>query len=131
MPRKTADANKAADNRTRDAYIIRSPARPGFRRYEEQMTGMGRSSNGLDDRRRKLLFRSWHRGTREMDLILGRFADTALAGLTQSEVDEYERLMDAPDPDLYAWITGERPTLPAHDSDLLRRIREFHSAAQP
>jgi antitoxin CptB len=95
------------------------------------MTGMGRSSNGLDDRRRKLLFRSWHRGTREMDLILGHFADTALSGLTQSEVDEYERLMDAPDPDLYAWITGEQPTPPAHDTDLLRRIRAFHGAPQP
>src|SRR5258705_165842 len=44
------------------------------------MTGSTRSSSGLDDRRKRLLFRCWHRGTRERDLILGRFADAELAG---------------------------------------------------
>ena len=50
----------------------------GFGR-DGQMTGTTRSSNGLDDRRKRLLFRCWHRGTREMDLILGRFADAEIA----------------------------------------------------
>ena len=39
------------------------------------MTGTQRSSADLDVRRRKILFRSWHRGIREMDLIMGQFAD--------------------------------------------------------
>ena len=53
------------------------------------MTGSTRSSGGLDDRRKRLLFRCWHRGTREMDLILGRFADTEIADLSDAEIDAY------------------------------------------
>ena len=50
------------------------------------MTGMTRSSEGLDPRRRKLLFMCWHRGIREMDLIMGRFADENIGVLSESEV---------------------------------------------
>ena len=52
------------------------------------MTGSTRSSDGLDARRRRLLFRSWHRGTREADLIMGRFADVHLATLNDAELDQ-------------------------------------------
>jgi antitoxin CptB len=90
------------------------------------MSGTTRSSDGLDPRRRRLLFRSWHRGIREMDLIMGRFADAHLSALTEPELDEYERLMEVPDPDLYAWISGERETPPEFDLVLLRRLRAFH-----
>ena len=55
------------------------------------MTGSTRSSGGLDDRRKRLLFRCWHRGTREMDLILGRFADAEIAELTDDELAELEQ----------------------------------------
>ena len=71
------------------------------------MTGSTRSSSGLDDRRKRLLFRCWHRGTREMDLILGRFADAEIAGLTDDELGQLEQLIEVPDPDLYAALTGE------------------------
>src|SRR5215471_8778723 len=73
------------------------------------MTGSTRSSLGLDDRRKRLLFRCWHRGTREMDLILGRFADAEIASLAEDELSELERLIEVPDPDLYAALTGDRP----------------------
>ena len=56
------------------------------------MTGTRISSEGLDERRRRLLFRSWHRGIREMDLVLGRFADAHIASLSEAELDEYEAL---------------------------------------
>ena len=71
------------------------------------MTGTTRSSEGLDLRRRKLLFRSWHRGMREMDLIMGGFADARVEHLSEPELAEFERLIDVPDRDLLAWITGE------------------------
>ena len=61
------------------------------------MTGTTRSSEGLDERRRRLLFRAWHRGMREMDLILGRFADANIDRLADRELDEFECLMDLPD----------------------------------
>src|SRR4030088_3572001 len=73
-----------------------------------KMTGSTRSSDGLDDRRKRLLFRCWHRGTREMDLILGRFADAEIAGLSDDEIARLECLIEVPDPDLYAALSGNR-----------------------
>src|SRR5579883_1463535 len=84
------------------------------------MTGTTRSSEGLDLRRRKLLFRSWHRGMREMDLIMGGFADARIASLNASELDEFERLIEVPDPDLLAWIIGDAVVPPDFDSALSR-----------
>jgi antitoxin CptB len=90
------------------------------------MTGSTKSSEGLDVRRRRLLFRSWHRGIREMDLIMGRFADAHLASLSDGELDAYERLIEVPDPDLYAWISGEAPAPAEYQTALLKRLRDFH-----
>lgn len=94
------------------------------------MTGTTRSSADLDPRRRKALFRSWHRGIREMDLILGSFADSSIAGLTDEELDQYEALMEAPDTDLYNWITGQTQTPEHHDTPVFRKILAFRQAMQ-
>jgi antitoxin CptB len=90
------------------------------------MTGSTRSSDGLDVRRRKLLFRSWHRGMREMDLVMGKFADAEISRLTEAELDEYERLLEVPDGELLVWITGEQEIPADHDGAVLRRLRAFH-----
>jgi len=87
------------------------------------MTGTTRSSDGLDDRRKRLLFRCWHRGTREMDLLLGRFADAEIAVLTDAELAELERLLEIPDPDLYAAVTGDKPLPAEFASALFERIK--------
>jgi antitoxin CptB len=91
------------------------------------MTGSTRSSSGLDDRRKRLLFRCWHRGTRELDLILGRFADIEIAGLTDGELTQLEHLIEAPDPDLYAALTGDKPLDPEYASALFDRIKAFRA----
>src|SRR5215469_2515586 len=57
-------------------------------------------TNLSDPRRKRLLFRSWHRGTREADLLLGSFAERHLAGFTPEQVDRYEVLLGAEDADL-------------------------------
>jgi antitoxin CptB len=93
----------------------------------EKMTGSTRSSGGLDDRRKRLLFRCWHRGTREMDLILGRFADAEIANLSDDELSELERLIEIPDPDLYAALTGDRPLAPDDAGVLFERIKSFRA----
>jgi antitoxin CptB len=93
------------------------------------MSGSTISSEGLDARRRRLLFRAWHRGMREVDLITGPFADAHLASLTESEVDEFERLMDVPEPELLAWVMGQEPTPQAFDQPVFRRMREFKRGA--
>ena len=91
------------------------------------MTGTTRSSDGLDDRRKRLLFRCWHRGTREMDLILGRFADAEIADLSDGDLDSLERLIEVPDPDLYAALTGDTPLAPEYASALFDRIKAFRA----
>ena len=92
------------------------------------MTGSTRSSDGLDDRRKRLLFRCWHRGTREMDLILGRFADAEIAGLSDGDMAELERLLEVPDPDLYAALTSDGVPAPECAGALFARIKNFRPA---
>lgn len=91
------------------------------------MTGTTRSSEGLDLRRKRLLFRCWHRGTREMDMILGGFADTHIADLTDKEMDDLEALMELPDPDLYAAISSGGLLPPEYETPVFQRIRQSSS----
>jgi antitoxin CptB len=90
------------------------------------MSGSTLTSADLDVRRRKILFRAWHRGTREMDLLMGRFADAALARMPEAELDEFERLIDVPDPELFRWIMGEADASPEHNTPVFRRLKAFH-----
>jgi antitoxin CptB len=90
------------------------------------MSGSTRSSEGLSERRRRLLFRSWHRGIRETDLLLGRFADACIGDMSDAELDDYERLLEVPDHDIYGWVTGELEIPQDYRSDVLTRIVQFH-----
>jgi antitoxin CptB len=90
-------------------------------------TGTNLSSEGLDSRRRRLLFRCWHRGIREMDLVLGRFADTELAALNDGELDEVERWLDVPDQQIFAWVNGMEPVPADFHTELFDRLRRFHN----
>jgi antitoxin CptB len=90
----------------------------------------GRSSDGLDVRRRKLLFRAWRRGVREMDLIVGRFADAHIETLTEPALDDFERLIEVPNADLYAWVSGDADVPADHDTAVLRQLIAFHSRAK-
>lgn len=88
------------------------------------MTGSTRSSEGLDDRRKRLLFRCWHRGTREMDMILGGFADAHIADLSDEDIADLERLIELPDPDLYAALSGGPPLAPEYAKGIFTRIEQ-------
>ncbi len=95
------------------------------------MSGSTRSSADLDPRRRKILFRSWHRGMREMDLIMGRFADAEIGNLSEAELDEFERLIEVLDRDLLSWVTGEAQVPENYDSDVFRQLKAFHQHDKP
>jgi antitoxin CptB len=86
-----------------------------------------RSSEGLDARRRKLLFRAWRRGVREMDLIVGRFADAHIGTLDEPALDDFEALIEAPNASLYAWVTGNEAVPEIYDTPVLRRLIAFHA----
>lgn len=78
-----------------------------------------------DIRIKRLTMRSWRRGTKEMDMILGPFADARLADLDPQFLDQYETLLEENDQDLYIWVTkaGLRPD---QYVSLLSRIADFH-----
>jgi antitoxin CptB len=113
----------------RFAPISASPGTSGLFVLRNIMSGTTISSEGLDERRRRLLFRAWHRGMREVDLITGRFADAHIASLSEAEIDAFEALMDVPEPDLLAWIMGSADTPADYDTALFRRMRDFRGAA--
>lgn len=89
------------------------------------MSGTSRTSDGLDARRKKALFRAWHRGTREMDLVFGRFADAEIAMLSGPELDTFEVLLGLSDTDLFKWVTGAEAIPADHDTPLFARIRQY------
>ncbi|AOG05693.1 MAG: succinate dehydrogenase assembly factor 2 [Bosea sp. (in: a-proteobacteria)] len=95
------------------------------------MSGSTRTSADLDPRRRKILFRSWHRGMRENDLIMGGFADAHIGELSEAELDEFERLIEVLDRDLLSWITGEAEVPENYDTPVFRRLKAFHHHERP
>lgn len=86
-----------------------------------------RSSEGLDERRRKLLFRAWRRGVREMDLIVGRFADAHIDKFDDVGLDDFERLIEAPNAELYSWVVGAELIPATYDTAVLAQLRAFHN----
>lgn len=76
----------------------------------------------LSMRRRRLRYRAWHRGTRELDLLLGPFADAELEGMDAASLDRFERLLAHEETDLQAWLLNLTPPPTDIDSDLLARI---------
>jgi len=76
-------------------------------------------------RRKRLKYRSQHRGTKELDLLLGRFAAARLDTLNAGQIDRFEALLDAPSPLVYAWVIGQDAPPPDMDTDILRLLRDF------
>ncbi len=76
--------------------------------------------------RKKLRFRSWHRGTREMDLLLGRFADAHLEGMDAEALALYDRFLSNSDPDIYNWVSRAEPVPPAEDNRVVQLLLAFY-----
>ncbi len=75
-------------------------------------------------RRKRLAMRSWRRGTKEMDLVLGPYADAHLSTMGEADLLLYDRLLDENDQELVLWVMGQR-TAPDHFADLMARVAEF------
>jgi antitoxin CptB len=78
-----------------------------------------------DIRRRRLLFRCWHRGTQESDFILGSFAEDSLKTLNIDQLGRFEALLDCTDPDLFDWIFGVSDPPLERDHDVMQLLRTF------
>jgi len=75
-------------------------------------------------RLKRLRMRSWHRGIKEMDLILGGFADDEMASLSKEELDEHEMMMSENDHDLYQWVSGQAE-VPPEIAKAIERITTY------
>ncbi len=95
------------------------------------MSGTIRTSEELGPRRRRIVYRAWHRGFREMDLIMGSFCDAVIIDLPERDIDDFEQLIDAPDHELYAWIRSAEPVPADYDTPIFRRLRDFHATMKP
>ena len=79
-----------------------------------------------DSRRKKLLFRGWHRGTREADLLVGRFAEQYLKTCDEADLDAFERLLEEGDPDIFDWVSGKEPLPDKAFTPVLRGMISFY-----
>ena len=98
------------------------------------MTGASEShlrAGDLDIRRRRLRFRAWRRGMREMDLLMGGFVDAEVEALEARDIAELEQLLDLPDDELFRWLCGLESVPSERDTPLFQKIRAFHSHDGP
>lgn len=80
----------------------------------------------FDVRRKRALFRSVRRGTKESDALLGGFAESRLAVLSEAQLGRLEALLDCNDADILAWVAGTRTTPPEHDHDVMAMLVAFN-----
>lgn len=92
------------------------------------MSGSTLSSAGLDAHRKRTLYRAWHRGTREMDLIIGMFADAFLPTCSDADLVRFESVIDEQDVDLLKWFIGQAPLPDTIDREMFEQIRAFKNA---
>ncbi|WP_417491653.1 succinate dehydrogenase assembly factor 2 [Maricaulis sp.] len=79
----------------------------------------------LENRRKKLRIRAWRRGFKEADLILGRYADQMLEAMSESDVADFDRLLDQLDADIYSWVIGTAPTPSEFDTPVMDSLKTF------
>ncbi|MBR2815585.1 MAG: succinate dehydrogenase assembly factor 2 [Reyranella sp.] len=83
------------------------------------------SGEELETRRKRLLYRSVYRGNKENDILLGQFARAHIAAFDVSELDQYERLLEIGDNQIYDWVSGKEAVPPENDTPVLRKLLAF------
>ncbi|MBT5074141.1 MAG: succinate dehydrogenase assembly factor 2 [Kordiimonadaceae bacterium] len=92
---------------------------PGF------IEGKINKEESIEIRRKRLKFRSWHRGIKEADILLGSFADRFLEKMTVSQLDLYENLLREADSDIVAWITNDREPPEHYNHDVMVMLKSI------
>lgn len=78
---------------------------------------------------KKLVFRSHHRGWKETDIVMGRFADRELQALSAAELAAYEQLLEESDADIWDWLVEKTPVPKPEYSPLMARMRRYQPDA--
>ena len=92
------------------------------------MTSRPDQTQSPDARRKRILYRAWHRGTRELDMLIGRFAAARIEAMDDVALDRLEALMEAPEPFIMEWVTGRAEPPAGIDHSLIEDLRAFHAA---
>jgi len=79
----------------------------------------------LEERRRRLIYRSLYTGMKETDVILGPFAQRHVPGFSAEQLDRYERLLSQPDPDILDWVSGRQAVPESQDHDVMQLLKNF------
>ena len=79
----------------------------------------------LDPRRKRAHWRAWHRGTREVDLIMGRFADREIGTISDAELEAFENLLERQESEVFAWVTGRAEPPAGLEGELIERLKDF------
>jgi antitoxin CptB len=74
----------------------------------------------------RLIYQSWHRGMRELDLLLGPFAERHVPHMTEAELKDYDELLNEQDLDLFSWVTNQKLIPDDKNHELIQMIRNFH-----
>jgi len=83
--------------------------------------------NDLEVRRRRVMYRAGHRGTKELDLLLGRFAETELANMSEVDLVAFEEFLALPDPDIHHWLLTSGAEMPQGlAGEFIGRLKRFH-----
>ena len=83
-----------------------------------------------DTRRRRAKFRANHRGTKEMDWILGRYADTHIDNMNEPDLTTFEELLSVADPEINTWVLDPNTYPQGQFFVLLEKIRSFHNISK-
>ena len=86
------------------------------------------NANEKETRLKRLMYRSWHRGCKETDIVLGNFAERFLSAMPAEELDVWELLLEENDVDIWDWLTEKSPPARAEYAGLLERLRETRFA---
>jgi antitoxin CptB len=90
---------------------------------------MSNNSQNLSEPRKRLLWRACHRGIKEMDIIIGGFAAGHLADLPEADLEAFAAILELPDQDMLAWLTGQEAVPAELQSALLTRVLSFRPAS--
>jgi len=88
---------------------------------------MSEATNDPETRRRRILYRAAHRGTKEMDWLLGRFAEAEVSTFDEEELDSFEAFLSLPDPEIQQWLMDPAsPRPPGEAGRFVERLKKFH-----
>jgi antitoxin CptB len=90
----------------------------------------GLMQNDLDTRRRRAIYRATHRGTKEMDWLLGRYAEARVASMAEADLSRFEQMVSLADPDLQGWLLDASKPATGDLAPEIEAVRAFHGVGK-